>query len=86
MEELDGWTRRRLRACLWKQWKRIRTKHDNLMKLGVPSPKAWEWANTRKKYWRIAGSYILATTVTNQFLEDCGYKSLVKQYERVHSV
>lgn len=86
MEELDGWTRRRLRACLWKQWKRIRTKHDNLVKLGVPSPKAWEWANTRKKYWRIAGSFILATTVTNQLLEDCGYKSLVRQYERVHYV
>ena len=86
MEELDGWTRRRLRACLWKQWKRIRTKHDNLVKLGVLSPKAWEWANSRKKYWRIAGSFILATTVTNQFLEDCGYKSLVKQYAQVHSV
>lgn len=86
MEELDGWTRRRLRACLWKQWKRIRTKHDNLVKLGLLSPKAWEWSNSRKKYWRIAGSFILATTVTNQVLEECGYKSLVKQYERVHYV
>jgi RNA-directed DNA polymerase len=84
--DLDGWTRRRLRACLWKQWKRIRTKRENLVKLGVPAPKAWEWANTRKKYWRVAGSFILTTTVTNQFLEECGYKSLSKQYLRVHCV
>ncbi len=84
MEELDMWTRRRLRACLWKQWKRIKTKHDNLVKLGVNNAKAWEWANSRKGYWRIAGSYILSTTLTNQFLEVKGYKSLLKQYRKVH--
>lgn len=84
MEQLDKWTRRRLRACVWKQWKRIKTKHDNLVKLGVSSQKAWEWANTRKKYWRIAGSYILATSLTNDVLEDYGYKSLVKRYLHVH--
>jgi group II intron reverse transcriptase/maturase len=86
METLDGWIRRRLRACLWKQWKRIKTKHDNLVRLGVNSPKAWEWANTRKKCWRISCSFILSTTVTNEFLEDCGYKSLVMQYRKVHYV
>lgn len=86
MDELDMWTRRRLRACLWKQWKRIGTKHDNLVKLGVNESKAWEWANTRKKYWRIAGSFVLATTVTNKYLEDCGYLSLMKEYRKVHYV
>ncbi len=86
MENLDGWTRRRLRACLWKQWKRIGTKHDNLIKLGVNDSKAWEWANTRKKCWRIAGSFVLATTVTNKYLEECGYLSLVKEYRKVRYV
>lgn len=86
MDELDMGTRRRLRACLWKQWKRIGTKHDNLVKLGVNDSKAWEWANTRKKYWRIAGSFVLATTVTNKYLEECGYFSLVKQYRKVRYV
>ncbi len=84
MEEIDMWTRRRLRACLWKQWKRIKTKHDNLVKLGVNKAKAWEWANSRKGYWRIAGSYILSTTLTNKFFEEKGYKSLLKQYRKVH--
>lgn len=86
MEELDMWTRRRLRACLWKQWKRIKTKHENLVKLGVNEGKAREWANSRKGHWRVAGSFILSTTLTNQFLEDSGYKSLVKQYRKVHFV
>ncbi len=86
MDELDMWTRRRLRACLWKQWKRIRTKHDNLVKMGVFDSRAWEWANTRKKYWRIAGSFVLTTTVTNKFLKDCGYLSLVEVYRKVHYV
>ncbi len=41
-EKLDQWTRRRLRMCYWKQWKKIKTKHDNLVRLGVNNYKAWE--------------------------------------------
>ncbi|EGD50221.1 Group II intron maturase-specific domain protein [Thermoanaerobacter ethanolicus JW 200] len=39
MKTLDEWIRRRLRACIWKQWKKIKTKHDNLVKLGVEEQK-----------------------------------------------
>jgi RNA-directed DNA polymerase len=49
-EELDGWLRRRLRACLWKQWKRPRTRLRELRALGMPEWVAWEWAMTRKGY------------------------------------
>jgi group II intron reverse transcriptase/maturase len=52
-KELDEWIRRRIRMCFWKQWKKIKTKHNNLAKLGVKESKAWEYANTRKSYWRI---------------------------------
>lgn len=31
LRELDEWLRRRLRLCYWKQWKKIKTKHDNLV-------------------------------------------------------
>ena len=48
--EIDGWIRRRLRSCIWKQWKKISTKHRNLVKLGINKYKAWEYANTRKGY------------------------------------
>jgi group II intron reverse transcriptase/maturase len=84
MQTLDEWIRRRLRACIWKQWKRVRTKHQNLVHLGVADSKAWEWANTRKGCWRIAGSYILSTTLTNQYLENLGFKSILRQYLVVH--
>ena len=32
----DQWIRRRLRMCLWKQWKRVRTRQRELRALGVP--------------------------------------------------
>jgi group II intron reverse transcriptase/maturase len=83
-KELDEWTRRRIRMCFWKQWKKIKTKHDNLMKLGVKDSKAWEYANTRKSYWRIANSPILATTLTNSYLEEIGYASIYKRYKQIH--
>jgi len=83
-KELDEWTRRRLRMCFWKQWKRIKTKHDNLRKLGIKDDKAWEYANTRKSYWRIANSPILSTTLTNSYLENIGYTSIFKRYKQIH--
>ena len=81
--ELDQWMRRRLRACVWKTWKKIRTKFNNLIKLGIQRNKAWEYANTRKGYWRIASSPILNKTITNQRLINHSFKSLSSQYEKV---
>lgn len=80
--ELDGWIRRRLRACIWKTWKLVRTRFVNLMKLGVPRQKAWEFANTRKGYWRISNSPILSKAITNQRLINHGFRSLSSQYEK----
>jgi group II intron reverse transcriptase/maturase len=85
MKTLDEWIRRRLRACIWKQWKKIKTKHDNLVKLGVEEQKAWEYANTRKGYWRISNSPILNKTLTNKYFESIGYKSLSQRYLIVHN-
>jgi group II intron reverse transcriptase/maturase len=80
--ELDGWIRRRLRACVWKTWKKTKTKFNNLIKLGIPRSKSWEYANTRKGYWRISCSPILNKTITNQRLINHGFKSLSSQYDR----
>jgi hypothetical protein len=84
LQSLDEWIRRRLRACIWKQWKRVRTRYSNLQKLGIDKSKAWEYANTRKGYWRIANSPILSRSITNQRLEQRGFKSLVNRYQVVH--
>jgi RNA-directed DNA polymerase len=84
MEDLDKWIRRRLRMCIWKQWKRVRTRIRNLIKLGMNPYFAKIYANTRKGYWHIANSHILSTTLTNEYLISLGYKSLTAQYSKMH--
>lgn len=77
---LDEWIRRRLRMCIWKQWRKIRTRFRNLIKLGIGKSKAWEFANTRKGYWRISSSPILDSTLTNEYLVKLGFVSLSQKY------
>ena len=82
---INEWMRRRIRQIFWKRWKRIRTRQSNLKRLGVEESKAWQWANTRLGYWRIARSWILSTTITNKHLAQIGYDDILKRYERMHS-
>ena len=83
-ETLDKWLRRRIRMCFWKQWKRIKTKHDNLVKLGTRDSQAWQYANTRKRYWHTAKSPILSKTLTNGYLKKIGLVSISERYSVVH--
>lgn len=80
VEKLDSWLRRRIRMCYWKNWKKSKTKHDNLVKLGILEYKAWEYANTSKSYWRISKSPILSRTLTNKYLENTGLISIKACY------
>jgi len=80
MESIDRWVRRRIRMITWKRWKKVKTRFENLQKLGVAKEQAWQWANTRKGYWHIANSHILATTLTNARFEQQGYLSFLKYY------
>jgi len=77
---IEEWTQARLRMCIWKQWKRVRTRINSLHKLGVSKQKAYEWGNTRKGYWRIAHSPILQTTITCERLKQKGYVPLTEMY------
>ena len=83
-KDLDGWIRRRLRMCYWKQWKKIGAKKRNLEKLGMSKEKAWMNANTRKSYWRIAGSPTLSTTLTNEYFRNIGLQSIEERYLKLH--
>lgn len=84
IQNIEGWIRRRLRACIWKQWKLPRTKRKNLIKLGVDKYKAYQYSNTRKGYWRISNSPILSKTLTNKYLEELGYMNISQRYLKVH--
>ena len=86
LPKVDEWYRRRLRMVIWKQWKRIRTRLRNLIKLGIGKFKAWEYANTRKGYWRTANSPILGTSITNDRLKQAGYIFFADYYRKVNGV
>ena len=85
MKTWDEWLRRRFRMYIWKQWKKPRTKVANLKKLGIPADKACQWGNSRLGYWRIAGSQVLACSITNERLAAAGYFSILNCYESLHS-
>jgi len=48
LDDLDEWTRHRLQACLWKQWKRVRTRIRELRNLGLEDWAVFPLANARK--------------------------------------
>ena len=75
-QKLDEWIRRRIRMCYWKQWKKIKTKYDNLIKMGINKDKAYRIANSRKSYWRISNTPEMHIALNNKTLERLGYLSL----------
>ncbi len=80
----DEWLRRRLRMCIWKSWKRVKTRIANLVKCGIDKYQAYLWGNSRLGYWRIAGSYILCRAITNERLSMAGYATLMGSYIEWH--
>ena len=66
---------------IWKQWKKPKTRVQNLQKLGIPKEQAYQWENTRLGYWRIAGSAVLSRSITNEKLVRAGYYDIQARYE-----
>lgn len=73
VKEIDQWLRRRIRMCIWKSWKRTKTRVRNLIRCGLDKQKAYEWGNTSKGYWRIADSWILHRAISTEALHRQGY-------------
>lgn len=76
----DEWLRRRIRMCIWKSWKKPKTRITNLMKCGIADWQAYQWGNTRLGYWRIANSPILNRAMPNESLLKRGYVNLTDSY------
>ena len=55
-KELDHWIRRRLRAYVWKQWKRPKARVRNLKARGVYHKWAMLAGNARKGEWRMSNN------------------------------
>ncbi len=86
LRKLDPWIRKRLRLCIWKDWKKPNRKMKNLMRLGVNPNDAYSWSRTRMGTWAVACSPIMATTITLKRLEQRGYISMYSYYRKITDV
>ena len=81
---MNGWLYRRIRMCIWKQWKQPRTRKRKLMGLGMPEWVASEGAYSRKSYWRMAGSGVVQRALTKERLINWGFYDLATAYQSLH--
>ena len=69
---LDQWTRRRMRAIAWKQWKRGRTRFARLRRRGVGRDLAAQTAGSPHGPWRLSNSPALTQALPNTFFASLG--------------
>lgn len=80
-ERLDEWLRRRLRMCLWKQWKKGYTRFCELRKLGLKEEAARKIVATRNGYWRTAKTPQLHQALGNAFWVAQGLINVASRYQ-----
>jgi len=83
-QELDEWTRRRLRQLLWKRWKRGKTRYRKLVRLGVPNERAALGAGGTSP-WRMAHSPVIHEALSNAFWRSSGLEGLLPRYNQLRS-
>jgi RNA-directed DNA polymerase len=83
IEALDGWLRRRMRMCYGQQWRRLRTRITNLLKLGTTKRQAILTGISRKGYWRLSKTLATHTGMTNEWLEQQGLLSIKHLWMKV---
>ena len=76
LRRLDRWVRRRLRAFVWRQWKRGRTRFAALRRLGVNRHLAAKTAGSAAGPWRLSNSPALSYALPNSFFTRLGLASL----------
>ena len=84
IDDINGWLYHRIRMCIWKQWKKPRTKYKNLVKLGIPEHYAATIANSRRKYWYISNNKAVIWALNKERLINSGCYDLATAYQSVH--
>lgn len=84
IEEVNKWLYHRIRMCIWKQWKKPRTKVKNLMKMGIPKDLAWQAGNSRRGYWFTTQTVAVNMAMTRERLIASGFYDLATAYQSVH--
>ena len=86
LTDLDSFLAGRLRYCIWKSWKRLRTRIRNLKRLGIPLWLAIKWGLNRRGGWHIVNTPILRTTITEERLRVRGYLPMREIYAKFSHV
>ena len=81
---IDEWLRRRIRMCYWKQWRYVRTKVRNLLKLGTYKREAILTSLSRKGPWHCARTMATQAGMTNKWLAEKGLISIKNQWSKIH--
>jgi group II intron reverse transcriptase/maturase len=84
IDETNKWLYHRIRMCIWKQWKKPKTKKRNLIKLGIPEYFAHQAANSRRKHWYVSGMGAVNIALTKERLIHNGFYDLAIAYQSVH--
>ena len=84
VERLNRWLYRRIRMCIWKQWKLPKTRKRKLLGLGMPEWAACEGAYSRKAYWRMANAGVVKRALTKERLINWGFYDLATAYQSMH--
>jgi group II intron reverse transcriptase/maturase len=85
LEDLDGWIRRKLRALLWRQWKRVYPRVKNLRRAGIDRQRAWQSAtNGHGPWWNGGASHMNAAYPKSRF-DRMGLVSLLETRQRFSS-
>jgi len=85
-EELDQWIRRKLRAVLWRQWKRPRTRAKRMIQRGIERARAWtSGMNGRGPWWNAGASHMNAAVPAKWFHQQ-GLMSLLAEHQRLASL
>ena len=84
INEINGWLYHRIRMCIWKQWKKPKTKLGNLTKLGVSKGLAFIAANCRRGYWFVTHTVAVNIALTKERLIHSGFYDLANAYQSVH--
>ena len=84
IEDLNGWLYRRIRMCIWKQWKLPRTRMRKLIGLGVDSHYAATIAYDRKGYWFNSGNKAVNWALNKERLINWGFYDLSTAYQSMH--
>jgi RNA-directed DNA polymerase len=82
LEELDQWIRRKLRAILWRQWKRPWPRAKALIRRGLPRQRAWRSATNGRGPWWNAGASHMHQAVPTRQLRQLGLVSLLEEVHR----